>query len=124
MKVLSPLNSAMVLTRLTSDMRFKVISKTLVALLLFAHSLLAQAQKARPVDPAPNMARTSQPMLWREPADIKTRDLFYGPGGKDRQPQGKKRRAGHYTLGAPSPLIVTFFQVVGSSRISNARKLR
>jgi hypothetical protein len=70
-------------------MRFKVISKSLVALLLFAHSLLAQAQKARPVDQEPNLARTSQPMLWREPADIKTRDLFYGPGSKDRQPQGK-----------------------------------
>jgi hypothetical protein len=28
-------------------------------------------------------------LIWQEPADIKTRDLFYGPGGKDRQPQGK-----------------------------------
>jgi hypothetical protein len=26
--------------------------------------------------------------LWREPADIKNRDLFYGPGGKAHQPHG------------------------------------
>jgi hypothetical protein len=26
--------------------------------------------------------------LWREPSDITTRDLFYGPGGKDHEPHG------------------------------------
>jgi len=26
--------------------------------------------------------------LWQEPADIRTRDLFYGPGGKASEPQG------------------------------------
>jgi hypothetical protein len=26
------------------------------------------------------------PVLWREPADISQRDLFYGPGGKEHQP--------------------------------------
>ena len=28
------------------------------------------------------------PMLWRNPTDITSRNLFYGPGGKDHQPQG------------------------------------
>jgi hypothetical protein len=28
-------------------------------------------------------------VLWREPADIKMRNLFYGPGGPDHQPHGK-----------------------------------
>ncbi len=28
-------------------------------------------------------------VLWREPGDIKTRDLFYGPGGTEHQPAGK-----------------------------------
>ncbi len=28
------------------------------------------------------------PVLWRSPSDIATRDLFYGPGGKENQPQG------------------------------------
>src|SRR5436305_13153069 len=26
--------------------------------------------------------------LWNDPGDIKSRDLFYGPGGKEHQPQG------------------------------------
>ena len=28
-------------------------------------------------------------VIWREPTDIASRDLFYGPGGKDRLPRGK-----------------------------------
>lgn len=28
-------------------------------------------------------------VLWREPTDIKTRDLYYGPGGKEHMPVGK-----------------------------------
>ena len=28
-------------------------------------------------------------VLWREPTDIKTRDLFWGPGGEDHAPKGK-----------------------------------
>jgi hypothetical protein len=27
--------------------------------------------------------------IWREPFDIRSRDLFYGPGGKERQPRGR-----------------------------------
>jgi len=27
-------------------------------------------------------------VLWREPADIESRDLFYGPGGKEHEPHG------------------------------------
>lgn len=28
-------------------------------------------------------------VLWREPTDIKTRNLFYGPGGQEHAPKGK-----------------------------------
>jgi hypothetical protein len=28
------------------------------------------------------------PVLWRDPGDIASRDLFYGPGGKAHEPQG------------------------------------
>src|SRR5579871_5529472 len=28
------------------------------------------------------------PVLWRDPADIASRNLFYGPGGKAHEPQG------------------------------------
>jgi hypothetical protein len=31
---------------------------------------------------------TATPVLWREPVDITSRDLFYGPGGKAHEPQG------------------------------------
>lgn len=71
-------------------MRLKVINiSSAILLLLFSSSLLAQARKARPTDQPTGEAGTSQPAIWREPANIRTRDLFYGPGGKDRQPQGK-----------------------------------
>jgi hypothetical protein len=33
-------------------------------------------------------ARSKSAILWREPADIHTRNLFYGPGGEGHQPQG------------------------------------
>ncbi len=46
--------------------------------------------------PAKSSSKAARPKLdptaaviWREPADIKTRDLFYGPGGKDHMPKGK-----------------------------------
>jgi hypothetical protein len=71
-------------------MRLKVINRSSAALLLlFSYSLLAQAQKARPTGLPTGEAGTAQPALWREPANIKTRDLFFAPGGKDRQPQGR-----------------------------------
>ena len=71
-------------------MSLKVINRSsAIILLLFSYPLLAHAQKARPTDPLTGAAGKAQPALWREPAEIKTRDLFYGPGGKDRQPQGK-----------------------------------
>src|SRR5579883_2997158 len=34
-------------------------------------------------------AADNKPILWMQPTDIGTRDLFYGAGGKDNQPQGK-----------------------------------
>ena len=32
--------------------------------------------------------RTNQAVLWRDPADIASRNLFYGPGGKAHEPRG------------------------------------
>jgi hypothetical protein len=29
------------------------------------------------------------PVLWREPADIESRDLFFGPGGREHAPRGR-----------------------------------
>ena len=30
-----------------------------------------------------------RPLLWRDPGDMSTRDLYYGVGGQNRQPRGK-----------------------------------
>jgi len=70
--------------------------------------LVASAQAARPAEqstllvaevdhsPTKHSKKAARPklndspaVLWREPKDITTRDLFYGPGGKDHQPNGK-----------------------------------
>jgi hypothetical protein len=39
--------------------------------------------------PAAEITANSHPVLWRNPTDITSRNLFYGPGGKDHQPQGR-----------------------------------
>jgi len=33
-------------------------------------------------------ARSESAVLWREPTDIESRNLFYGPGGEQHQPEG------------------------------------
>jgi hypothetical protein len=80
----------------------------LILPLLILGSLLASAQTARPVqqfmlpasDKIPSADKSTKPyakpkpgagsaVIWREPTDIASRDLFYGPGSKDRLPKGK-----------------------------------
>jgi hypothetical protein len=50
------------------------------------HSAGKGHQQAKAPTPAP--APEGPPVLWRQPADIATRDLYYGPGGKAHQPAG------------------------------------
>src|SRR5262245_20691702 len=52
--------------------------------LVLASQALAQQprQKSQVLAPSKNL-------LWREPTDIKTRDLVYGAGGRLRQPKGR-----------------------------------
>jgi hypothetical protein len=38
--------------------------------------------------PSAEITATGQPVLWRNPTDITSRNLFYGPGGKDHEPRG------------------------------------
>jgi hypothetical protein len=40
------------------------------------------------LEPQPQNQEAGRPLLWREPAAIGRRDLFYGPGGKEHQPRG------------------------------------
>ena len=46
----------------------------------------AKAEKA--------LVGSSPAVLWREPLDIKSRDLFYGPGGKEHEPTGPMKYLG------------------------------
>ena len=50
---------------------------------------MLQAKNADDKDRAPaEITANQRPVLWRNPADISSRDLFYGPGGKEHQPSG------------------------------------
>jgi hypothetical protein len=40
---------------------------------------------------SPETTRSKSAALWREPADIRSRNLFYGPGGEQDQPKGPFR---------------------------------
>jgi len=56
----------------------------------FLLSFLAVEVKAR-VDTANSndITKNAVPVLWREPADLASRNLFYGPGGEAHAPRGK-----------------------------------
>ncbi|PYV73056.1 MAG: hypothetical protein DMG97_12075 [Acidobacteria bacterium] len=56
--------------------RTRSFSLRLAALLLLAQCILAQE----------HIAVSADAVLWADPGDLRSRDLFWGPGGKDRQP--------------------------------------
>lgn len=58
-----------------------MVKKIILAILLLSFSTVAFAQK-KEKKPAP----TGERVLWREPADIESRDLFLGPGGESMKP--------------------------------------
>jgi len=59
-------------------------------LVTVALSLRVLAAPAEPSSEkiAGKTAETKSPVLWKEPKDIASRNLFYGPGGKAHQPHG------------------------------------
>ncbi|MGE5321745.1 MAG: hypothetical protein ACM3SW_02710 [Actinomycetota bacterium] len=60
-----------------------LLALTFLLAVLSGTPLSAKAKKEKPrVGSAPAV-------LWREPVDIATRNLFYGQGGKEHEPQGK-----------------------------------
>ena len=67
----------------------KVTKSPLAFLLLIFALSHAPAFSAKKEEGAPaKTAATGPAVLWREPTDISTRDLFYGPGGKEKEPRG------------------------------------
>ena len=56
----------------------RIWTRGLVVILLMAH--VAQAQEASPKSPA-------DAVLWTDPCNIHARNLYWGPGGEERQPR-------------------------------------
>jgi hypothetical protein len=56
--------------------------RIILTIILLSVSTAGFAQKTKKQKPAPQ----GTPVLWREPADIESRDLFNGPGGESMKP--------------------------------------
>jgi hypothetical protein len=64
-----------------------ITSASALVVSAFAFASLAAGKNNQ--DTQDKVAPGSHPaVLWREPVDIASRDLFYGPGGKAHEPQG------------------------------------
>jgi hypothetical protein len=61
---------------------FALRNLLLLSLAICVSAQVAMAQKKSEVKEAPR----GTPVLWREPADISARDLFWGPGGEASKP--------------------------------------
>lgn len=64
--------------------RAKLLLVLGLAFLTWANPSVAEGRKTN--HQARDAAENTPAVLWVPPADIATRDLFYGPGGKDHQP--------------------------------------
>jgi hypothetical protein len=61
----------------------KLFNSLVVTLVLAVAPTLSTAQSFKD----PTVATTRAPVIWTDPGDIRSRDLFYGPGGKEHQPK-------------------------------------
>jgi hypothetical protein len=64
----------------------KLLLLVFVLTMMTGSGLFAQ-NKAKARSTKPNIG-SAPAVIWREPADIKARDLYWGPGGKEHAPQG------------------------------------
>ena len=69
--------------------RFSGIFKTSVAVfVLVSPTIGTPAEKSAPESVGVKLTVEGPPVLWRDPVDIASRNLLYGPGGKSHEPQG------------------------------------
>src|SRR5262245_58697314 len=65
--------------------------RALLTIVAVSTVLLVAAKPPRGGASAPKLPKDvvaeGPPVLWREPADIASRDVYYGPGGKSHEPQ-------------------------------------
>jgi hypothetical protein len=70
------------------DEKRSLMNAFVIVLLACALNSPAQAGKNSQKDPKPKLG-SAPAVLWREPADIKSRNLIFGQGGPEHQPVGK-----------------------------------
>jgi hypothetical protein len=70
------------------DEKRSLMNAFVIVLLACALNSPAQAGKDNQKDPKPKLG-SAPAVLWREPADIKSRNLIFGQGGPEHQPVGK-----------------------------------
>jgi hypothetical protein len=68
-------------------MRSAAWSRTLIVLVVIVPLLLAPSDlTANKKKPKPKAVPVGTPLLWKEPRDIASRDLYLGPGGEAMKP--------------------------------------
>ncbi len=64
--------------------------KNLFAIFLICFALPTSPADAKRTEKKPAEPVVNQPgVLWQDPTDLESRNLFYGPGGKDDEPHGR-----------------------------------
>src|ERR1700682_877782 len=65
----------------------KNVFALVLILVCFGVSTLGAGKKSgKPADGAGEITGTAAPVMWREPTDITSRNLLYGPGGREHAP--------------------------------------
>jgi len=86
----------------------KYWSQSLVAFSLAAFSLSPIfPAHAKSKFPSAIVAESSKPVLWRDPGDIRSRDLFFGSGGEQKQPHGPYTFTEEDTNGTTPKYVIT-----------------
>lgn len=67
---------------------FRTLTTLATVLILSSTTNGIAAKKDKGHRAAPESSAEGQAVLWRDPGDITTRDLYYGPGGKAHEPRG------------------------------------
>src|SRR5262245_9578236 len=70
------------------DSLSKVIIASTVVLIVGFSTAVSKTGEPKPAPRKKADAGEGPAVLWREPTDIATRDLYYGPGGKAHEPHG------------------------------------
>ena len=82
----------------------KVAVFTITPLVIAALSVTAMAAPKKGAKGAAN----APAVLWQDPVDISSRDLVYGPGGKDHQPRAPFKFVKEDMNGTSPKFVITY----------------